>query len=329
MSTGSEKKRTWQEDLKQLTPGPQVLAAGAVLAATFIWFYWSSFDVFARTWVTDDYQHGPFVPLFSLFLLWYRRDMILPLAHRGSWWGLAFFGLWAVMRWLAVYFNFGSLPEMSMLPFLAGLALFVGGWQALQWSWPAIVFLVFMLRMPGDLQGMVSLQLQGYAARLSVFVIQTLGMPAMASGHVIQLTDKQLDVAQACSGLRMMTMFFAMCVGAAFVVRKPVWEKLLIVASAAPIAVLANVARIVVTASCCEIARNWPKLIDAEKAMEVIHTWAGYLIEMPVGLLLLWIELTLLSKLLLSPFADRRLALGGLAEEGVAAPILRSTRRRR
>ena len=46
----------------------------------------------------------------------------------------------------------------------------------------------------------------------------------------------------------MMMMFFAMCIGAAFVVKKPLWEKLLIVASAAPIAVLGNVARIVVTA---------------------------------------------------------------------------------
>ena len=91
---------------------------------------------FGRTWTQDDYQHGPFVPLFSLFLLWYRRDMIIPFAGRGSWWGLPFLALWAVMRWAAVYFNFGSLPEYSMLPFFAGLALFVGGWQALRWAWP-------------------------------------------------------------------------------------------------------------------------------------------------------------------------------------------------
>ena len=62
-----------------------------------------------------------------------------------KWWGLAFLALWALMRWAAVYFNFESLPEMSMLPFFAGLALFVGGWQAFRWAWPAIVFLVFMI----------------------------------------------------------------------------------------------------------------------------------------------------------------------------------------
>ena len=190
--------------------------------------YW-----FRHVVASDDYQHGPFVPLFSLFLLWYRRDMIIPFAGRGSWWGLAFLALWAAMRWAAVYFNFESLPEYSMLPFLAGLALFVGGWQALRWAWPSIVFLIFMIRLPGDVQSLLSLQLQGIATRLSVYVIQTLGIPAMAVGHVIQLSDdRQLNVAEACSGLRMMMMFFAMCIGAAFVVRKPVWEKLFIVASA-------------------------------------------------------------------------------------------------
>jgi len=89
MKTESTTDRTWQEDLRQLLPGPQVLAAGLMLVAFFVWFYWSSFGAFRRTWSQDDYQHGPFVPLFSLFLLWYRRDMIIPFVGRGSWWGLA------------------------------------------------------------------------------------------------------------------------------------------------------------------------------------------------------------------------------------------------
>jgi len=271
------------------------------------------------------------VPLFSLFLLWFRRDMIIPFAGRGSWWGLAFLAFWAAMRWAAVYFNFGSLPEMSMLPFFAGLALVAGGWQGIRWAWPSIVFLAFMLPMPGAVQGLVSLQLQGVAARLSVYVIQTLGIASMAQGHLIEISGARepLDVAQACSGLRMMTMFFAMCVGAAFLVRKPLWEKLFIIASAAPIAVLANVARIVVTAVCYEIARRWPSLMDPDRVVEIVHTWAGYLIEMPAGLVLLWIELSLLSKLLISPLPERALVMGGLLEERAPAAIRQNTRHQR
>ena len=112
-----------------------------------------------------------------------------------------------------------------------------------------------MLPLPGDIQGWLSQQLQGIATKMSVFVVQTLGIPAMAVG-TLDPTDRrpQLNVEDACSGLRMMMMFVAMCVGAAFLVRKPLWEKLLIVASAIPIAVLGNVMRIVVTAIGSEIA---------------------------------------------------------------------------
>jgi exosortase len=305
-----------------MIPEQKVLVALVCLAVIFLWFYRGSASVLMRVWSQPDYQHGPLVPLFSLFLLWIRRDMLVPFKGRWSWWGLAFLALWAWMRLVAVYFNLESLPEMSMLPFLAGLALFVGGWQVLHWAWPALLFLVFMLPLPGDVQGWLSQQLQGIATRMSVFIIQTLGIPSVAIGNVIRLTDRPLEVARACSGLRMMTMFFALCIGASFVIKKPLWEKLLIVASAAPIAILSNVARIVVTAACCEIARHWPALINPERAMEVIHDWAGYLIEMPCGMLLLWLELTLLSKLLIPPLEERPLMMGtmlaGQASSGSA-----------
>jgi exosortase len=315
MNTEQKTDRTWQEDLRQMTPKPAVLLALGCLAVAFAWFYKDSYGEFRAVWSQPDYQHGPLVPLFSLCLLWIRRDMIIPFAGRGSWWGMAFLALWAWMRVAAVYFNFGSLPEMSMLPFFAGVALFVGGWQALRWAWPAIVFLAFMLPLPGDVQGWLSLQLQGIATRLSVFIIQTLGIPSVAQGNMILLTDEPLNVAQACSGLRMMMMFFAICIGAAFVIKKPLWEKLLVIASAAPIAILGNVARIVVTAVGLEIARHWPSLVDAKSVEPTIHDVAGWVIEMPCGMLLLWLELTLLSKLLIPPLEERPLMMGTLQAE--------------
>ncbi len=327
MSMESKRDRTWQEDLQQFVPGPQVLLAAVVLVGCFIWFYWSSFALCRRTWAQDDYQHGPLVPLFSLFLLWYRRDLIIPFAGRGSMWGLPFLALWAVMRWASVFFNFGSLPEYSMLPFFAGLALFVGGWQALRWSWPAIFFLLFMLPLPGDAQGFFSQQLQYVATKTSVYVIQTLGIPAMAVGHKIQLTDdRQLNVEDACSGLRMMMMFGAMCVGVALVVRKPLWEKLLIVASAIPIAVLGNVMRIVVTAIGSEIVHRYFTTMDPGQVVNTIHDWAGIFIEMPTGMVLLFIEWTLLSKLLISPLSERPLVMGELLFEGPAPAARRNPR---
>jgi len=297
--------------------------AWVAFAVAFVVYFWPSILKLIRVWSTqEDYQHGFFVPVFAVVLLWLRREMIIPFSGKGSWWGAVVLVFWAIFRWAAVYFNYESFPELSIIPFFAGVALFVGGWQALRWSWPALVFLGFMLPLPGGVQGWASQQLQGVAARASGFVIQTLGIPAVVTGHLIYLSDRAepLDVARACSGLRMLMLFFALCVGAAFIVKKPLWERLLMVASAAPIAVASNVVRIVLTAVLCEFARRWPSLIDQDKAMEVIHNWVGYLVMMPFGLVLLWLEMYLLSKLLVEPLPDRPLMAGELAVEKVAEP---------
>jgi len=330
METNAVPTRSWKEDLRRLAPQPATAVAWGLLAIAFVVFYWSSLGLLVNTWSRqEDYQHGFVVPIFCLYLLWHRREMILPFAGRWSWWGLPFLALWAVMRWAAVYFNFGSLPEMSMVPFFLGLALFVGGWQALHWAWPSIVFLCFAFPLPGELQGLISQQLQGVATRLSVFAIQTLGIPAVARGHVIEMTEKPLDVAQACSGLRMMTLFFALCLGAAFLLKKPLWERLLILASAAPIAIASNALRIIITAILFETARLWPSAVSTETAEKFMHDFAG-LLMMPIGLLLLWLEMAILSKLLVLPRAERPLIVGEmLAERAPAAAVPSIPRRRR
>jgi len=329
METKLATERTRKEELKQLLPEPKVAFALLVFGGILVWFYWSSILHLTKTWWREeDYQHGFFVPVFAVFLLWFRRDMIVPFLGRGSWWGMAFFGLWAFMRLTAVFFAFGSLPELSILPFLAGAAIFVGGWQAFRWVWPSILFLIFMIPLPGEVQGVASQELQAIATKLSVFIIQTFGIPAVAQGNVIQLTGKPLEVAQACSGLRMMMLFFAICVGAAFVARRPLWEKILVIASAAPIAVASNVARIVMTAVLYEIARLWPSVIDVETAETFMHDMAG-LLMMPIGLLLLWVEMALLSKLLVEPLPDKPLLAGGLLTEGTTGAVREGTVRRR
>ena len=75
-------------------------------------------------------------------------------------------------------------------------------------------------------------------------------------------------------------MFFTLCVGAAFMMRKtPVWERMLIVVSAPPIAVLANVFRITLTAVLFEMAHQWPSVVSKQFADKVFHDFAGLLID--------------------------------------------------
>ncbi len=308
-------------------PSAPVLIAWAVLLAVFGWVYHQTIGTLLGTWYSqDDYQHCFFVPLFSLCLLWLRRDLADPLPRRGSWgeWpalaagvvALLMFAASALIRWASVYFHY-SIDHYSFFPLLIGLTLWLGGWRGLLWAWPSIAFLVFMVPLPGFLAVMLSHPLQRIATTSGVYVIQTLGIPALAQGNVIQLpSDRLLDVATACSGIRMLTLFFAICAGAVLVIQRPYWERAVILISAIPIAIVSNVARIVTAAILLDLV--------GPSAEEVFHVRGAPWFMMILAMLLLWGETWLMSRLLLEGPAEAPLILDEQAarKRGGAAALL-------
>jgi exosortase len=162
--------------------------------------------------------------------------------------------------------------------------------------------------------------LQRIATLASTFALQTIGLPALADGNVILLNDVELGIVEACSGLRMLVIFFALSTAVVLVIKRRPWEKALLVASAVPIALVANVTRITVTGVLHETAGR--EIADA-----VFHDLAGWLM-MPLALGLLWVELKLLSRLLLDT-APGPVRLGfGIPRRG-AVPVAAPRRRPR
>ena len=99
----------FRDELKGMQPRPVVLAAWLAVAAAFLMAYGATLGNLAHVWWTmPDYGHGFFVPVFSLVLLWSRRDMVKPWPQEGSWWGLAFFGLFGAFVLASVYFPYAT-----------------------------------------------------------------------------------------------------------------------------------------------------------------------------------------------------------------------------
>ncbi len=273
-----------------------IWAGAAILAAVLVCSYWQELRSLLIKWRTEeDYNHGFLVPPFAAFLLWYRREL-MPKTAVGSLWGLALLAVGAILRWGAtLFFMYDELDPLSMWCFLAGAAVFVGGLPTLRWSWPAIFFLVFMIPLPGPLATTMGFPLQRIGAAVSTYLLQTIGIPATSQGVVITLTYGQLEVERACSGLRMLMLFVAVCVGAAILIRRPLWEKAAVVLSAPPIAVAANVLRITITGV----------LSDTTSAdADAVHTVAGWLM-MPLAVLIIWGEMALLERVFVSPESDQ------------------------
>jgi exosortase len=203
-------------------------------------------------------------------------------------WGLALIGLSAVMRWASAYYYYELLDPASLVPCLAGLTLFLGGWKYLRWAGPSIAFLVFMIPLPGFAATLMGHPLQRVATIASTYMIQTVGVPAVAEGNVILLGDSQIGVAEACNGLRNMMLFIAVGTAVALTIKRPLLEKIIIILSVAPIAVIANVVRITATAVLHSLSRH-------ELADTTYHDLAGWFM-MPLAVVLLWGELAILKR---------------------------------
>jgi exosortase len=267
--------------------------AFAALMLALVLAYENMLRYTATFWAKDMYSHGYIVPLFAAYLFWVRRRPLTDAQPLERWIGVGLVALCLGVRVWSAYYDFNNPERLTFLGALLGACLIVGGKSMLRWAGPALGFLIFMFPLPSMVENTLLMKLQTYASILSTWTLQTLGVSASRMGNTISIdTLKQpLEVAEACSGLRMLTIFGAMSVAMVMIVDRPWWDKLVILLSAVPIAVMSNVVRIVSTALLyMAFGQDTPWLSS------IIHDWAGFAM-MPIGLGLLWIELTILSRL--------------------------------
>jgi exosortase len=291
------------------------------LGCTLLLSYWPTLANMADRWSHDpQYSHGFLVPVFAVAVLWFRRPLEKPQLEP-SWWGVAFLGAGLGLRLAGATINIEALEAFSLLPTLAGLVLLLAGWEFWRWSWPAIAFLGFMLPLPFQLEIVLAQPLRRLGTEASTYVLQTLGFPALAEGNIIHIDELKLGVADACSGLGMLVTFFALATATAMVARAPLADRLVLVVSAIPIALIANIIRITVTA--------WAHSALGESAGKaVMHDLAG-LLMMPLALALLCLELRLLARLFFVPSdapAQPVAVYGVLGECEISAPRDQLTR---
>jgi exosortase len=273
--------------LRNLSP----LAPMALVALCVLWAYWPTLLEMAFTWYANpQYQHGFLVPVFAGFLLYVRRAKLDVAAMKPSLWGLALIAAGLGLRLYGTYAYFVSLDAISFLPVVAGLVLLVGGMSAWRWAWPAVLFLGFMIPLPYFAAVAMSGPLQRLATVTSTYVMQTMGLPALAEGNVIMLNEHRIGIVEACSGLRMLVVFFALSTAVVLVSQRHWIDRGLILASAIPIALISNIFRVTTTGVMYNLGYS-------ELASHFFHDVAGYLM-MPMGLGLLWLELAVLARLI-------------------------------
>jgi exosortase len=278
-------RRQMQDDLLRLVSVVLMLLAITVLS------YWSTIaDLFKEWQRNDDYSAGQLVPLIVPFLVWRERKTLRRCLLKPCWWGIALLILAQTARIFGLLFMYESAERYSLVLTTAGLVLMVAGWQMFRSvSW-ILLFLFLMVPFPGRVHNLISGPLQKMATTGSVFLLEAFGVRVSQQGNVVMLNkETPMAVAEACSGLRMLTAFVIVAAFMAYMVNRSRRQKAVLLLSSIPVAVMCNILRLCITAVLI-------LLVSTEVAEKFFHDFAG-LAMMPGAVLLMFGELWLMDKL--------------------------------
>ncbi|TKB73739.1 MAG: VPLPA-CTERM-specific exosortase XrtD [Nitrospira sp.] len=247
--------------------------------------YYDALALMVGIWVDDEnYGHGFFVPFISLFLIWMKRDKLRALEPRGSWWGLSL-----VLVGLALYVmgELGTLAPLLQLSFwlvLVGLCWATLGGQIVRALSFPLLYLLTMIPLPQFLLQGLSGQLQLLSSALGVGCLQVVGITAFREGNVIDLGPIQLQVVEACSGLRYLFPLMSLALLCAYLFQGPMWKRAVVFLSSMPIAIVLNGFRIGVIGVLVEYFGAGA----ADGFLHLFEGWVIFLISLAILALVMW-----------------------------------------
>jgi exosortase len=221
-------------------------------------------------WSTiPDYSHGFLVPFFVAFLIWDKRKVLQSTPIRQSWLGVPLVVFSLAVLILGIYGVELFTSRMSFIFLMAGLIWTFFGWAMVRALRFPLLVLVLAIPFPAILFNQITFPLQLLASRIASDVLPLLGVPTLHEGNVIELPVMKLEVAEACSGIRSLMSLFTLAVFYGYFLEHTTRRRVILALASIPIAVTANVARIVGTGLCVQY---W----DPEKALGFFHEFSGW-----------------------------------------------------
>lgn len=274
----------------QLSPTKLVLSGGLILLG-LCWAYWPTLLETFDAWVKEpDYSHGFLVAPLSMLFLYLRREELARATLRPSIAGLSLLLACLLLRYTAGIYFLQPLDRWTIPLWIMGCVWTLFGWACLRWALPCIIFLWFMFPLPYTAESLLSVPLQSLATKLSSASLLMLGLPVLAEGNTIWVGAEQLFVEDACSGLRIFVGIFALAFAFILFSRWPWWQKVLTLVAALPIAIVANVLRIVGTG----LLYHW---VSGSAGRQFSHDFSG-LVMIPIAALMFWLFVKYLDRLL-------------------------------
>jgi len=242
------------------------------------------------TWLNhSDNSHALLVPLISMYFVWIKREELGRIEISGSAVGGLFLAGTLVVYLVSLVGGIAVFARLMIVFSLLGLLWSCMGRQVVRVLAFPLGFLVFMVPVPDSVLGMVSFPLQLLATKIAGGVIQFCSIPVYREGNMLYFVHTQLEVAEACSGIRSIMALTMLSVIFAHLSGNGWWRKALLIVSAIPIAMLANILRVSGTGILAHFFGN-------KVARGFLHEFSGLAVFV-FGLVLLFLVFNLLNRI--------------------------------
>ena len=263
----------------------RILGPGLLLGLLVLLYAGVLKALMVQWWNDPDYGHGFFVPLLSFYVLWRERARWSKTENNPSNFGFL------VMLGAVGLLLLGSLgaelfiSRFSLLVLLAGMILFLSGWNALRSVSFPLSYLIWMIPIPVIIYNQITFPLQLVASRLATAWLEFLRVPVLRDGNVLVLSNYSLEVVEACSGIRSLMTLIALAVAYGYLLEPRRWVRYVLALLMIPIAIVTNAIRIV---GAGMLAHRF----GSAAAEGFLHEFSGWVIFMSaLGLMVLchWI----------------------------------------
>lgn len=206
-------------------------------------FYYNTIGWMIESWMYNEYySHGFLVPIISGYIIWNMRHELLSIERKPSQFGLLLFIGGIILQFTSGVWTMRFLSGISLFLTLAGVIIYVFGWDIMKKI--EFPFLFLLLMIPFPLVDTVASPAQAFSAHAATNLANFIGIPAQLDGLVISIPEGSFEVGITCSGINSLISLFTIGAIFAFILEGSKFMKITILISAIPLAMAGNVLRI-------------------------------------------------------------------------------------
>lgn len=248
-------------------------APALLVAALLVLLYFKVSIKLVTDWYElPDFSHGFLIPFLAAYLIWDNRTVLRNTPIRPSWSGIWLVALGLFELLVGIFGADLFFQRTSFILLAIGLIWTLLGSEMLGRLKFVLFVLCLAIPLPTILFNQITFPLQLFASHIASTVLPMwpFNVPVLQEGNIINLPAMPLEVAEACSGIHSLMSLFTVAVIYGYFLERSTSRRVVLALSSIPIAVAANVARIVGTGLCVQY---W----DPQKALGFFHEFSGWL----------------------------------------------------